>query len=61
MRTCRCACGCDYRLVGYAPHELLCGACLDNCWAACADCGRRVGVHRYRCRGCYDALTVNVA
>ena len=28
---CACPCGCDYRLDGYAPHEVTCGACLDGC------------------------------
>ena len=28
---CACACGCDYRLHGYAPDEPRCGACLDHC------------------------------
>lgn len=60
MRRCECGCGCDYQLHGYAPVHTICGACLDNCRAACADCGRTVGAWRYRCRGCYEALTVPV-
>ena len=35
--TCRCACGCDYRLSGYAPAEVRCGACLDGCGPTVAD------------------------
>jgi hypothetical protein len=31
LGRCACPCGCDYRLDGYAPHEVTCGACLDVC------------------------------
>lgn len=33
-RTCACPQGCNYRIDDYAPDELVCGACLDNCVGA---------------------------
>lgn len=32
VECCKCVCGCNYKLVGYAANEDVCGACVTVCY-----------------------------
>lgn len=70
-RRCSCSCGCDYKLEGYAPDEVICGACLDNCNKGrkqnnekCPNCGNTKlvkaryanGARWLECEECWSAV-----